>query len=82
MCDIPDHKSKDARLTSAKIEDDDEDEIIGHGRMGKSDQHYEHTEGRRWGKKDDNSKEYAPRKAYGNIGKNLGLKHEDEGEEI
>jgi len=52
MCDIPiDFKKKDSRLSSAKIEDDDEDELIGHGKMGNANQQYEHNEGRRWGKK-------------------------------
>ena len=84
MCDIPDNadfKKKGSRLSSAKIEDDDEDELIGHGRMGNANQQYEHNEGRRWGKK-DSSNEYVPRKAYGNIGKSTSIKDSDEGEEI
>ena len=85
MCDIPDeHKPKDPRLSAAKIEDDDEDEIIGHGRMGNKNQQYEHNEGRRWSKKHGDSKDYVPRKAYGHIGKSINLKDHDhdEGEEM
>ena len=34
MCDIPDNKKRDSRLSSAKIEDDDEDVLIGRGKIG------------------------------------------------
>ena len=83
MCDIPTvQKKKDPRLSSARIEDDDEEELIGHGKMGNANQQYEHIEGRRWASRKESSNEYAPRKAYGNIGKSTSIKDSDEGEEI